>query len=124
VDSLPGSTDQIQVDELEIFARVGVTDNERAKPQRLTLTITVWPREPFANLNDDITKATNYSALCVTARDFVSERSDCLIETLASQLAGEMLRTFAITKVRLELRKFVLPDAKHVAVIVTRTARD
>ncbi len=124
MDSFSGSTDQIQVDELEVFARVGVTDNERANPQRLTLTITVWPAQPFATLHDDISKATNYSGLCVTARDFVAERSDRLIETLASELATKLLQTFAIQKVRLELRKFVLPDAKHVAVIVTRTARD
>lgn len=124
MDSFSGSTDQIQVDELEVFARVGVTDNERAKPQRLTLTMTVWPAEPFANLQDDICKATNYSALCVTAHDFVAERSDRLIETLAAELANKLLQTFAIRKVRLELRKFVLPEAKHVAVIVTRTAPD
>lgn len=124
MDATSGPTDEIQVDELEVFARVGVTENERAKPQRLTLTITVWPAESFEKLQDDITNATNYSAICVTVRDFAAERSDRLIETLAAELAAKLLHTFAIRKVRLELRKFVLPDAKHVAVIVTRTAKD
>lgn len=120
--ALSESTDQIQVDELEVFARVGVTDAERAKPQRLTLTINVWPTEPFEKLHDDISRATDYAVLSVTVRDFVSGRSDRLIETLASELAAKLLRTFAIRQVRLELRKFVLPEAKHVAVIVTRTS--
>jgi dihydroneopterin aldolase len=46
-----------------------------------------------------------------------------LIETLASELAAKFLQTFPIDKVRLELRKFVLPDANHAAVIVTRSAQ-
>jgi dihydroneopterin aldolase len=122
VDAPSESTDQIQVDDLEVFARVGVTDDERAQPQRLTLTIHVWPAEPFENLHDDIARATDYAVLSMTARDFMSGRSDRLMETLASELAAKLLRTFAIRQVRLELRKFVLPEAKHVAVIVTRTA--
>lgn len=124
MDSPAGATDQIHIEELEVFARVGVTENERANPQRLTLSITVWPREPFQNLQDDIARATNYSGICAVARDFVSDRSDHLIETLASELAAKLLRSFAITKIRLELRKFVLPDAEYVAVIVTRDAQD
>ncbi len=124
MDVTSGPADEIQVDELEVYARVGVTENERAKPQRLTLTITVWPVEPFEKLQDDIANATNYSAICVTVRDFAAERSDRLIETLAAELAAKLLHTFAIRKVRLELRKFVLPDAKYVAVIVTRRAAD
>jgi len=122
VESASESTDQIEVRELEVFARVGVTESERAKPQRLTLTITVWSQASFDQLEDDITRTTNYSALCVMAHDFVADRSDRLIETLASELAAKMLRSFPIRKVRLELRKFVLPDAKHSAVIVTRSA--
>lgn len=124
MDSPAGATDQIHIEQLEVFARVGVTENERANPQRLTLSITVWPREPFANLQDDITRATNYSGVCAVARDFASDRSDRLIETLASELAAKLLQSFAIEKVRLELRKFVLPDAEYVAVIVTRAAED
>jgi dihydroneopterin aldolase len=123
VESASESTDQIEVSELEIFARVGVTETERANPQRLTLTITVWPRGSFDQLQDDISRTVNYSGLCVTAHDFVADRSDRLIETLASELAAKFLQTFPIDKVRLELRKFVLPDANHAAVIVTRSAQ-
>lgn len=121
MESSADGNDQIHIEQLEVFARVGVTDAERAKLQRLTLTIDAWPVEQFDNLQDDITRATNYSALSVTAREFVAERTDRLIETLVCGLANQLLQTFALRKVRLELRKFVLPEAKHVAVIVTRS---
>ena len=114
--------DSIHIEQLEVFARVGVTENERAKPQRLTLSITVWPNERFEDLEDAISKAVNYSAICVAAREFVGDRSDKLIETLVAGLASHLLQTFPIRTVRIELRKFVLPDAQYAAVIVTRTA--
>ena len=116
------SHDCISIEQLEVFARVGVTENERAKPQRLTLTITVWPTESFEKLHDDITRTVNYSAICAAAREFVRDRTDNLIETLAAQLASHLLQIFPIRKVCVELRKFVLPDAKHVSVILTRNA--
>ena len=118
----PRATDSLHIEQLEVFARVGVMESERARPQRLTLSITVWPDAIFENLQDDIARAVNYSAVSVAAREFVNERSDKLIETLAANLASHLLRTFPIREVRIELRKFVLPDAKYASVTVTRTA--
>jgi FolB domain-containing protein len=114
--------DQIHIDQLEIFVRVGVTENERLRPQRITLTLTIWLKDVFENLQDDINRTVNYSEVCRAAREFIQDRSHQLIETLASQLASHLLGTFPIRAVEVELRKFVLPDAKHVAVIVRRNA--
>jgi dihydroneopterin aldolase len=115
-------TDCICVEQLEVFARVGVTESERAGPQRLTVTIVVWPEKSFGDLKDDITQAVNYSALAAVTRDFVSKNSYNLIETLVTQLAARLLEAFPIRRIQLELRKFVLPGANYVAVTVTREA--
>ena len=112
--------DFIHIEQLEVFACVDVTENERARPQRLTLSITVWPTVGFEELQDDISNAVNYSAVCVAAREFVRDRSDKLIETLAAQLASHLLQNFPIKTVRIELRKFVLTDAQYASVTVTR----
>jgi dihydroneopterin aldolase len=122
VDKASSATDHIHIEQLEVFARVGVTENERSKPQRLTLSITVWPASGFQDLQDDITRTVNYSAIAVTSCEFLREKPAKLIETSATRLAAHLLKTFPIQKVQLELRKFVLPDAKHVSVSVTRTA--
>jgi dihydroneopterin aldolase len=122
VDSPSAGTDCIQIEELEVFGRVGVTEDERSKAQRLTLSISIWPDESFDNLEDDIARAVDYAALCLAARDFVQEKSARLIETLAGNLALHLLKLFPIRTVKIELRKFVLPDTKHVAVVVVRNA--
>jgi dihydroneopterin aldolase len=114
--------DAIHIDQLELFACVGVTDTERANPQRLTVSITIWPKEQFDFLADDLARTIDYSAVCMAMREFAATRSDKLIETLAAALAEHLLRRFPIQQVRLDLRKFVLVDAKYAAAIVNRSA--
>jgi len=113
--------DAIHIEQLELLARIGVTDDERERPQRLTVSITVWPNEQFDHLGDDVARAIDYSVVSAAARDFVAGRSDKLIETLAEALAGYLLGLFRIRQVQIELRKFALPDAQYTAAIVTRS---
>lgn len=113
--------DRIHIEQLEVFGRVGVPDAERRKPQRLVLNITLWPRHGFGDLNDDVSRAVDYSKVAEETKKFVSEQSPKLIETLAANVADQLLKTFPIGKVIVELRKFVLPDTDYVSVTVTRS---
>jgi dihydroneopterin aldolase len=111
---------RIEICELELSARVGVPAEERANLQRLTASLTLWPAAAFDELNDDIANAIDYAAVCDAVKELVSRREDKLIETLADAIARELLRTYALDRVQVELRKFILADTKHVAVIVAR----
>ena len=82
----------------------------------------MWPRRPLVDLGDDIRNTINYSEVCDQTKTFVSNRTDKLIETLADCLAVHLLKRFSIQRITVELRKFVRPDAKFVAVTVTRNA--
>lgn len=117
------SEDAIHIEQLEIYARVGVPENERSIPQRITVTITAWPNAGFRKMGDDIGATVNYSAIARVVRDVVHERRDSLIETLAENIAAELLKQFPVRRVRLELRKFVLPDAAYVSVTLVRDRR-
>ncbi|MEP6937357.1 MAG: dihydroneopterin aldolase [Chthoniobacterales bacterium] len=113
--------DCIHIEQLEVLASVGVTETERARVQRLAITITLWPQSDFARLDDDVAKTVNYSAVCDVTRTFLAGRSDKLIETIADQLAAHLLGAFKIRAVDLEIRKFIIPDAAFVAVRLTRS---
>jgi len=117
------SEDAIHIEQLEAFAHVGVPENERSVPQRITITITAWLNTGFGKVNDDIGATADYSAIADVVRGVVQERRDRLIETLAENIASELLKQFPIRRVHLELRKFVLPDAAHVSVSLTRDQR-
>ena len=112
--------DEIRIEELELMARVGVPDLERAEPQRLTVSMTLQPRCAFGDLGDDLARTIDYAAVCEDLRRFVAGRQDKLIETLAHEMAEHLLRRFGLARVELELRKFVLPETRHVAVRVVR----
>ena len=114
---------QIHIEQLEIFARVGVPEKERAKSQRLTVSVTLWPARDIRELDDKIGRSVDYSAVCKETKRFARDRSDRLIETLADGIAVHLLKKFSIRKITVELRKFVLSGAAHASVTVTRRAR-
>ena len=114
------SEDQIHIEQLEVFARIGVPDDERSAPQRLTFSITLSPMRDASQLDDQIAKTVNYAAVCAETKKFVRDRSDRLIETLADALAKHLLEVFEIRRITVELRKFILSDVKFVSVTVTR----
>ena len=113
---------QIHIEQLKVFARVGVPQAERAKRQRLVLNITRWPARDLRDLQDAISRTVDYSVLCRDAKDFLSRQSPKLLETLANDLASHLLRKFRVRKISVEIRKFVLKDAAYTSVTVTRRA--
>jgi len=110
--------DRIHIEQLEVFARVGVPDSERAAPQRLTLNVTIWPKR--AGPRDNIADTVNYSEVATSLKQFVDQHDYKLIETLAEEAAGHLLTRFPLRKVAIEVRKFVLLDADHVSVTAIR----
>ena len=114
--------DKIHIEQLDVFTRIGVPEEERANPQRLTVSISFWPSQQTGDLADHIERTVNYSTVAQETKNFLRDQSVSLIETLAERLASHLLKSFPIQKVTIELRKFALQDAKYVSVTVTRTA--
>ena len=113
---------QIHIEQLKVFAHVGVSNAERNKRQRLVLNITLWPARDLRDIKDAVARTVDYSALCRSTKTFVADQSPKLLETLASDLAAHLLRKFRVRKIAIEIRKFVLRDAAYASVTVTRTA--
>lgn len=112
--------DVIHIEQLEVFGHIGVPDEERAASQRLVFNITFLPTHNGPELADDIARTVDYAAVCAETKSFVQGRADRLIETLADALAKHLLGVFAIQRITIELRKFILPDVEFVSVTVTR----
>ncbi|MGC2625432.1 MAG: dihydroneopterin aldolase [Candidatus Udaeobacter sp.] len=114
--------DKVHIEQLDVFTRVGVPEEERANPQRLTVSISFWPYQETSDLADHIERTVNYSTVAEETKNFLRDQSVKLIETLAERLASHLLKNFPIQKVTIELRKFPLQDAKYVSITVSRTA--
>ena len=112
----PSGDDAIVVSGLELSARVGVPDEERAEPQRLTLEMTLFPCCRFSETGDDLARTVDYFQLTRRIRRLAAERPRKLIETLVSEIADCVVSEFPVREVHLELRKYILADTSFVAV--------
>ncbi|MBI3851037.1 MAG: dihydroneopterin aldolase [Verrucomicrobia bacterium] len=112
--------DKITISELEIFSRVGVPDAERAQPQRLLVTVEMGHDFSAAATRDDLWSTIDYHAVANRLLHFGEGRSWKLIETLATAMAEMILKEFKPQTVSVELKKFVIPKARYVSVIVVK----
>ena len=112
--------DRIFVENLELRCRIGVPEAERAEPQRLAATLTLEPRRELSRLEDRLENTVDYAAICECVKALCVARPRRLIETLAEEIAEELLARFALRGVEVELRKFILPDTAGVGVRLRR----
>ena|ERR1041385_4013964 len=111
---------KITIVDLEVNWHVGVPDDERAKPQRLLLTLDMDYDFSSAAISDRVTKTIDYFAVAQHVMKFGEGRSWKLIEKLASDIADEILSHFQPQAVTVEVKKFPLPQARHVSVSLTK----
>jgi dihydroneopterin aldolase len=111
---------KISIVDLEVFYQVGVPDAERAQPQRLLLTIELDADFSIATRNDSIADTIDYFAVTQVLLKFGENREWRLIEKLAADIADMILSDFAPESVRVEVKKFVIPQTKYVSVTLTK----
>src|SRR3954467_10087194 len=112
--------DKIIICELEVFYRVGVTEAERARPQRLLLTVEMTHDFKAAAARDDLAETIDYAALSERLLHFGDDCHWSLVETLATDLAAMVLDNFSPKQVSIEIKKFSIPQARYVGVRVIR----
>ena len=114
------NTGKIAVVDLEVFYRVGVPDAERAQAQRLSLTVEMDFDFAAAARSNDIADTIDSYAVSQRLLKFGEGRSWKLIEKLATDLANTILIEFKPAAVTVEVKKFIIPEARHVSVSVSK----
>ena len=116
------STDTITLADLEVRYHVGVPDAERAQPQRLLLNVEMQHDFTRAAASDDLRETIDYYAVSRRLLKFGEDRSWKLIEKLAADIAAMVLADFGATAVTVEVKKFIIPETRHVSVRLSRSA--
>jgi len=115
--------DKIRITDLEVFYCVGVTEAERAKPQRLLISVEMAHDFGSAIARDNIADTIDYYSVSKRLLGFGDGCHWQLIETLAADLASMILDEFSPVTVAVEIKKFIIPQAAHVSVTVSRAAK-
>jgi FolB domain-containing protein len=110
----------IRIVDLEVFYRVGVPEEERAEAQRLTATVEMEVEAPRAVASDDLADTIDYFSVSQDLLHYGEGRSWKLIEKLSAELAEMILAKYRPESVRVEIKKFIIPEARHIAVSCVR----
>lgn len=110
----------ISIIDLEVQFHIGVTKTERARPQRLLLTVDMSHDFSTAAATDRVNKTINYFDVAQKILRLGDGRSWKLIEKLATDVANLVLNDFCPTSVTVLVKKFPIPQASYVAVSLTK----
>ena len=112
---------RINIVDLEVFFNIGITDEERAKPQRLLITVEMDFDFSTAALSDRLEKTINYFEVAQELLKFGNGRSWKLLEKLTANVADFIMSRFKPEAVTVEIKKFPIPQAQYVSVAVARS---
>ena len=107
---------EIIIDSLRVKTWIGVPDAERIESQEIEIDLRIRPVRNFAEMQDDITLTVDYAAVCQRVSELATERPRRLIESLAREIGEVVLSEFEAASVEVEIRKFILPETRHVGV--------
>src|SRR5271155_5447086 len=106
-------SDLIRVVDLEVRAHLGVPAAERARTQKLliSLEMSVGGFRAAAG-SDDLAATVDYFEVTKRVKALVAKKPPRkLLETLAENIAADLLAAFPIKTLTVEIKKFILSDA-------------
>ena len=112
--------DRIVIKDLEVDAHIGVTESERAQPQRLLITVELDRDLAEAGRTDRETFTLPYDAVVTMVRKVVTERPYKLVEAVAHHVAETILFYNMAPAVTVEVKKFSIPRSQYVSIQIRR----
>ncbi len=102
--------DEIRIDDLEIFARHGVYEQEKIDGQLFYINAVLHTNLQKAGRSDDLLDSTHYGEICETIKSVMIENRKNLIEAIAEKITTVIFEKFPlIEKIELEIRKPYAP---------------
>jgi 7,8-dihydroneopterin aldolase/epimerase/oxygenase len=113
---------KITIVDLEVSYNVGVSDEERAQPQRLLISVEMEFDFSSAAMSDRLTKTIDYHVVAQRLLAYGKDRSWKLLEKLVTEVADLVANEFHPQSVFVEIKKFTVPQARYVSVSLSRGA--
>ena len=113
--------DRVFIEELSVFAQIGVYDWEQQIKQKLVFDIEMaWDCRKAAQ-TDDVQYCLNYAEVSQFVLDYVQSKPFLLVERVAYEVAEKLHTRFGVPWLRLKLSKpNAVPQAKSVGVVVEK----
>jgi dihydroneopterin aldolase len=112
-----------EIVDLRVPTKIGVPEAERSRPQTVAFNVCFQIRTAFRDLRDEISRTVDYGSIANEIRATAEENQAQLIETLVGDVADRLITRFPLSRVEVELKKFVLPNTEYVSVRTVRVAK-
>ncbi len=99
------SGDQIQISQLKVDGKFGVSERERRHEQTLLIDLTMMFDTSRAAASDDLADTVSYTEVARAIMDMAAAREYKLIEKFASDCAALVLKTYPVSSIRVKVRK-------------------
>ena len=104
-DSSNRQTDKILLKGLAFYGHHGVSPHEKALGQRFIVDVTMECDARAAGLSDDLADAVDYVPAYEIVKAVMEGESKDLIESVAEDIAGQILETLNVSAVRVTIKK-------------------
>ena len=95
----------LKIENIKIWARVGVLDEERELGQLFILDIFLWTDFEKCTIKDDIKKTVDYSKLVQILKDQSKKICCCTIEKYSNSILKSIDQEFKLSKIKIILTK-------------------
>ncbi|MFA7512752.1 MULTISPECIES: dihydroneopterin aldolase [Mycolicibacterium] len=118
-------TDRIELRGLKVRGNHGVFDHERRDGQDFIVDLTVWMELAAAAASDDLADTLDYGVLAQRAADIVAGPPRQLIETVAAEIAEDVMRDARVHAVEVVVHKpsAPIPLQFHDVAVTARRSR-
>ena len=119
-------TDRIELRGLAVRGHHGVFDHERREGQEFVVDLTVWIDLDRAAASDDLSDTLDYGELAKRAADIVGGPPKNLIESVATDIAEDVMRDTRVHAVEVTIHKPQAPiplEFGDIAVVARRSRR-
>lgn len=116
-------TDRISISGLIVEARIGVTDEERARPQPLVVDVELAADLSRAGRSDALSDTIDYDALTTRVASLVRQSECSLLESLATQIVDLVSALPGVFGVTVSVMKQDVPVDEEVSGIAVQMTR-
>ena len=116
--------DSIFVSNLIVTSRIGLTEKERSKSQKVVVDLELFIDLRAAGRSDDILKTIDYRKILEIVRKTSGEGEYNLLEHLAEKIARRLLELSSARRVDLELNKAKYGRSPIIGVRISRNRSD
>ncbi|EIJ71818.1 dihydroneopterin aldolase [Pasteurella bettyae] len=115
--------DRIFIEELTVFAQIGVYEWEQQIKQKLIFDIEMlWDSRKAAE-TDNVSYCLNYAEVSEFIIQYVQSKPFLLIERVANEVAEQLQQRFSIQWLKIKLSKpNAVPQARNVGIIIERSS--